>query len=201
MSLSILFGIFLFFTNIITSYFVILLILFFIHTKKLWALIKVELWNRENPAAKFIFSASKWTALIAIVYMTSSLTAWNTSEKITPFGNEIILFFIFSFVLLMASIVIPILPFIRKINKLKNDALCEIDCKIQTEYSELLNNFKKDGDKLKFEKMNGLIEMRKKIEYIHIYPFQLKTITAAISIILISLIPKIVEIVLTALIK
>jgi hypothetical protein len=201
LSLSILFGAFLFFTNIITSYFVILLFFFFIRTKKLWSLIKVELWNRENPAAKFIFSVSKWVALIATVYMTSSITAWNTSEKITPFGNEIILFLVFSVALLIASIVVPIFPFIKKISELKNNALCEIDCNIQTEYSELLKDFKNDGNKVKFEKMNGLIEMRKRIESIQIYPFQLKTFIAAISIILISLIPKIIEIILIEVFK
>ena len=197
--LGILLGIFLFFTNIITSYFVILLILFFIHTKKLWSLINIELWNRENPAAKFIFSLSKWTAIIGAVYMTSSLTAWNTSVKITSFGNEIILFLIFSVVLLIASIIIPLLPFIRKISDLKNKALGEIDGNIQTEYSAIIEEFNHHGKQVKFEKMNGLIEMRKRIESIQIFPFQLKTIFTSISIILISLIPKLIEIILVAL--
>jgi hypothetical protein len=196
LTLSISFGVFLFFTNIITSYFVVLLIFFFIRTKKMWSLIKVELWNRENPAAKFIFSVSKWTAIIAAVYMTSSLTAWNTSEKIEPFGNEIILFLAFSIVLLISSIIVPILPFIRKIRELKNIALTEVDSNIQSEYSELLAKFKTNKETTDFERMNGLVEMRKKIDSIQIFPFQLKTISAAISIIVISLIPKIIESVL-----
>lgn len=197
--LNISFGIFLFFTNIITSYFVILLIFFFIRTKKMWSLIKVELWNRENPAAKFVFSVSQWTALIATVYMTSSLTAWNTSEKVTPFGNEIVLFLLFSIALLISIIVVPILPFIKKIRELKNDALSEIDGNIQSEYSELLTKFKNEKEATNFEKMNGLIEMRKKIETIKDFPFQLKTISAGLSIIMISLIPKIIEFLLNEL--
>jgi hypothetical protein len=200
-SLNIFFGIFLFFTNVITSYFVILLILLFVRIRKLWILIKVELWNRENPAAKFIFSISKRVAIIGSIYMTSSLTAWNTSEKITPFGNEILIFFAFSVALLLASIIIPLLPFINTIINLKNNALCDIDYKIQKEYSVLLDNFNKDGRKVEFIKMNELVEMRKKIESIQTFPFQLRTISAAISIIIISLIPKILELILTNLFK
>jgi len=55
------------------------------------------------------------------------------------------------------------------------------------------------GETTDFERMNGLVEMRKKIESIQIFPFQLKTISAAISIIVISLIPKIIEIILKTL--
>jgi hypothetical protein len=200
-SLNIFFGIFLFFTNIITSYFVILIILFFIRVRNLWTLVKVELWNRENPAAKFIFSVSKRIALIGAIYMTSSLTAWNTSQTITPFGSEIILFFIFSILLLVSSIIIPLLPFINSIISLKNKALCEIDSKIQSEYLILVDSYDKKGPSVEFDKMNELVEMRKKIEAIHSFPFQLNTIFTSLSIVTISLIPKIIEIVLTNLIS
>lgn len=195
-TLNLLFGIFLFFTNIITAYGIILLYNFIKATRKMWFLIKVELWNRENPAAKFIFSVSKRIAIIGAVYMTSSFTAWNTSEVTESLGNEIIIILIFSVIILFVSIVIPILPFINRIVALKNMALSDIDTQIQLEYNVLKKSFNKAESNIQFEKMNELIEMRKRIVSIQVFPFQLKTILASLSIIIISLLPKAVELIL-----
>ena len=197
--LNVLFGVFLFFTNIITSYFVILLILFFVRIRHVWSIIKVELWKRENVAARFIFSLSKRITIIAAIYMTSSLTAWNTSGNISAFNNAIIIFFAFSVLVLISSIIVPLLPFASRIGQLKNDALRELDGNIQSEYSILLDKFKIGDEKVNFDRMNELLAMRKRIEGIFTFPFQLKTITASISIIFISLLPKIIELILVKL--
>lgn len=196
LQLNIFFGIFTFFSTIIGAYFAILLFGFLKQVRKLWSIIKVELWNRENPAAKFIFSASKWAAILSAVYLTSALTAWNTSPKVTLFHKAIIVYFIVAISLLTLCIIVPLLPFVRKIKELKTNALSEIDSNIQTEYSILITEFKKDKNTTQFDKINKLIDMRNKIESIHTFPFHLKTISAGLSITIISLLPKIIELIL-----
>jgi hypothetical protein len=190
--LTLLYGLFLFFTNVITAYFLILLLRFFRLSGKLWNLVHVELWKRKTPSAQFIFSLTKQITLVAAIYMTSSLTAWVTSPKV-PFGGEILIFILFSILLLIGSITIPSFPYIRNISNLKRDALIEIDSKIQDEYQYILGLLQAKNIDVSFNKMNALIEMRNKIESISIFPFRIETIAASISIILISLLPVFLE--------
>jgi hypothetical protein len=191
-SLTLMYGIFLFFTNIITAYFLVLLISFFVISIQLWNVVQVKLWRSDNIATTFIFSISKRIALFAAIYMTSSLTAWLTSPKI-PFNPVIFVFIVFSIIILIGSIILPSIPYTKKKSKLKREALIDIDNKIQQEYSLVMKNIQDINDISLFNKMNLLIEMRRRIESIEVFPFRLKTITTSLFIIFISIIPVILE--------
>lgn len=152
---TILYGIFLFFTNIITAYFCIILISFFIISRKLWDVVKVELWKQENIPANYIFNISKRIAIATSVYLTSSITAWLTSPKV-PFGGEIIIIIVFSIVILIGSIILPPIPYISKMTKLKQNALVDIDSKLQREYLHLIETMQTKDNKVLYDNMNLL---------------------------------------------
>jgi hypothetical protein len=198
--LNIYYGIFLFFTNIITSYFLIVLLLFFRLSGRLWNLVHVELWKRKNISAKFLFRLTKIIVFVAAIYMASSLTAWLTSPKV-PFGPEIFVFIIFSILLLIGCIILPSMPYIRKVSNLKNEALTEMDSKIQDEYQNIIKTLQEKDADVSFNRMNSLIEMRQRIESINVFPFRLETISASLSIILISLLPVIIEYIFKIILK
>jgi hypothetical protein len=200
MILNILYGAFLFFTNIITSYFLLVLLQYFRLSGRLWNLVQVELWKKDNTSARFIFSLTKIIVLVAAVYMTSSLTAWVTSPKV-PFGPEIIVFIIFSILLLTGSIILPSIPFTRKKSALKRKALADIDCKIQDEYQKLTDILQSTGKEVNFNKMNSLLEIRHRIEAINVFPFRLETLTASLSIIIISFLPVFLEYIFKTILK
>jgi hypothetical protein len=90
---------------------------------------------------------------------------------------------------------VPVRPYVKKIQLLKENALAEVDEKIQQEYKHLLDQMKAD-DNNDLSRINSLIEMRKKIEDIQSYPFKTKTLTASLSIIFISLLPVLIDFVL-----
>jgi hypothetical protein len=186
------FSFFLFCNCFITGFYLLNLVRYFFITKNLWDLIEVELWKRDKRAADFLLPLSKKTSLLASLYISITLMAWITTPFV-PFTKELISYLIFAVVLLIASVVLPIRPFSSKLKKEKHLALYEIDEKIQKEYIEIIRNLKVDKEGVNYDTMNLLLEMRKKIEDIHIYPYRIKTISASFSIIIISLLPVFVQ--------
>ncbi|MEI7898366.1 MAG: hypothetical protein WCJ26_15115 [bacterium] len=190
--IAISFGIFLFCICFITGFFLLILVSFFNVSKNLWDLIQVELWKRDNMASEFLIALSRKTSIVAAIYISICLVAWIVTP-VVPVSKELIIYIIFSVSLLISSIIIPIRPFSLKLQIMKHNALGEIDEKIQKEYMEIIENLKVNIKNVNFDQMNLLIEMRKKIEDIQIYPYRIKTITASLSIIIISLFPVIVQ--------
>jgi hypothetical protein len=194
------FGIFLFCICFITGFFLFILISFFFVSKKLWDLIQVELWKRDNTASEFLLALSRKTSFVAAIYIAITITAWIITP-VVPASKELIIYVIFSIVLLIGSVVIPIRPFTMKLLFMKHNALSDIDEKIQNEYTGIIDDLKANRKDVNFDQMNLLIEMRKKIEEIQVYPYRIKTLTASLSIIIIALLPVIVQFIFTKFFK
>ncbi len=187
-TLSVLFGIFLFFANLVTAYFLILLFAYFIYSRKLWNLIEVELWKRESREAHFLFGLSRQISLYGTVYGAANITAW-LSSPVIPRGKEVFFIIAASILILTGAIIVPVLPYIHKITAKKRAALIDIDEKIQTEYSEILEKLSNHLPGIRFDRINALLEMRQRIEAIQAFPYKIKTLSTGISIILISSVP------------
>ncbi len=186
------FGIFLFTICIITGYFLLVLIRFLIIITKLWEYVKIELWKRMNASVNFLIAISRKEIFIAAIYISICLTAWVTNP-VVPIGSELIAYSIFSMLLLLASLIFPILPYTQRLMNLKDQEIGELDDKIQQEYSRIIMQYRESAQEIHFEQLNTLIEMRKRIEEIQVYPFKVKSLVTSISVILISLLPAIVQ--------
>lgn len=187
------FGLFLLVVCFITGFFLLILVRFFTVSRKLWDLIEVKLWKRDSIASGFLLSLSSRTSFVASVYTAICITSWLTTP-VVPKNSELFIFIFFSTGILIASVIIPIRPYTRKLQTIKRHALKEIDDEIQNEYMDLVETFRSKQKHAELTSINTLIEMRKRIEDVQVYPFKVKTITASLSIILISLLPAFIEV-------
>ena len=195
-----LFSIYLFFVCFVTGLCLYLLVVYYIYTTKIWNLVEIKIWNRENELVNFLMKLGRRVSLGASLYISLTLTCWITSPVVPP-GKELNLYVGFSVSLLLATLVFPLLLLIKKVRDLKFEELQKIDIKIQKRYLEILNDIDSAKDNPNFQFFNSLIEVREKLNKIRVIPDKMASVFTVIGIISLHIIPVVFKLVIEKMLK
>lgn len=192
MLLKILLTVFMFFVNYCTGLAFYSLIAFFLNAVRLGKLVKVDLWHPGNPSTDFLLNSTRQIAVLASVYISLCLSSVAFSRL--PISELVILYAIFAGLIFLATIFIPIYPIVQKMSEAKAKALSDIQENLQGAFQHILNGMKENQSLDEIPKLEKLIQLRDKVESVQVWPFRLKSIGAALSVIFFSSIPVILQV-------
>lgn len=196
-TLKISLSIFMFFVNFITGIAFYSLITFFLQSFKLGRLVKVNLWQVNNPSTDFFIDATRKISILASIYISISLSSILFS--ILPISGLIIGYSVFSGIIIISALFVPSMPVVKKLKEAKISALYEIDKQLYLSFYRSLDELKPSKTDIDYEKVKTLLELREKVDNINIWPFRMKSIFAGISVIFFSSVPVILQIILSKL--
>ena len=191
-------ALFLFIVNFITGVAFYSLIMFYFHSFKLGDMIKVDLWNVDNPSTRFLLGATRRISVLSSFYVSICLSSILFS--VFPISSLVITYSIFACAILLSSLIIPSYPVFHKLKAAKEKNLSEIDTKLNELFYKTINEVKSGGSNFDLKQFEILFQLRDRIESVTILPFKSKTLSAGLSIILVSIIPVIVQIILERLV-
>ncbi len=193
-ALQLLLSIFMFVVNFVTGISFYSLISFFINSVKMGKMIKVDLWQIENPSTLFLLGATRRIAILASVYIAICLTSILFSKL--PVSSLVILYSVFSGSIILLSIIIPSYPIVYKLKLAKEKNLLEIDKKLNEIFYQTIEDIKTKEAKVDLERFDSLLQLRSRIADVSIFPFRAKSISAVLSVIIFSAIPVVIQIIL-----
>ncbi|MFC1619429.1 hypothetical protein ACFL45_05740 [Candidatus Neomarinimicrobiota bacterium] len=189
--LLVLLMIFMFFVNYVTGVGFYGLITFFRHAIKMGRLIRVDLWQTENPSTKFLLGATRRISILASIYVCLCLSSIGFS--VFPISVEVISYSVFAGLIILSSLIIPAYPVSRKIHDVKAEALLDINSQLHSEFIRTLEGMKSGSKDVDLSKFESLLQLRDKIESITTYPFRLQYLTSGLSVIGLSSIPVLLQ--------
>lgn len=195
--LRVLLSVFLFFVNFVTGISFYSLISFFYNSVRLGKMIRVDLWQIENPSTIFLLGATRRIAILASIYIAISLTSVLFSKL--PIDSLVILYSIFSGCVILSSLVVPSYPIMQKLKRAKIKNLMEIDKKLNEIFYKAIDDIKNEEKTVDLEKFDTLLQLRWSISNISIFPFRAKSISAGISVTVLSSLPIFVQVLLEVL--
>lgn len=187
-------SLFLFIVNFITGLAFYSLIMFYFHSFKLGDMIKVDLWNVDNPSTRFLLGATRRISVLSSFYVSICLSSILFS--VFPISSLVITYSIFACLILLSSLIIPSYPVFHKLKAAKEKNLSEIDTKLNELFYKTINEVKSGGSNFDLKQFEILFQLRDRIESVTILPFKSRTLSAGLSIIVVSIIPVIVQIIL-----
>jgi hypothetical protein len=190
---------FLFAVNFVTGVAFYGLIAFFGHAVKMGEMIDVDIWRVNKPSTEFILGATRRISVVASVYASISNTSILFS--VLPINYLVIAYFVFSGATILASVVVPSIPIARKLHRAKMDALHKIEEQLYDTFKDSLERAKEPEGKVDTSQFESLLTMKERIESFHVWPFRIKSILAALSVIFFSAIPLVVQSVLKVLLE
>ena len=183
---SILF-VFLFVVNFITGIGFYGLIMFFMKAWKIGKLVKIDLWQRDNPSTAFLRKITHSTAIIASIYICICISSILFS--VFPIGSLTIGYSAFAGVIILACFIIPEIPVRRKIVVEKRATLIDLNSQLQREFKKTLDEARSMKKAIDLSKIECLMDLREKVGKIHVWPFGVRTLTTAVSVILVTSLP------------
>ena len=195
LTLTALLATFLFAVNFVTGIAFYGLMTFFGRSLSMGRLIEVNLFHIENPSTGFLLGATRRISILASVYISLSLASILFSEL--PVGGLVIMYALFALLMLLASLVVPSIPIIQRLNEARTNHIYEIDVQIDALFQQLLQEFKQGGVEHDLSRLNALLQLKERVQGIDIVPFRMKSLTAAISVLVFSAIPVILQVILT----
>lgn len=187
-------SLFLFLVNFITGVAFYSLIMFYFHSFNLGKMIKVDLWRVDNPSTRFLLGATRRISILASIYVSVCLSSILFS--VFPITELVITYSIFACLILLSSLIIPSYPIVHKLKEAKEKNLLDIDTKLNELFYKTIEEVKNGADNVDIKQFEVLFQLRDRIDSVTILPFKTKSISAAFSIILLSLIPVIVQLIL-----
>lgn len=188
---------FLFSVNYVTGIAFCGLIMFFLYSLKIGKMVKIELWQRENPSTAFLTGSMRRMAVLASIYISICLSSILFSTL--PFEGAMVGYSVFSGIVILSILIVPLFPIVQKISIAKNKALNEIDAQIQHEFQKMLDEAKAPERVIDSKKIESLLLMREKVHAIEVWPFKLKVFGAGASVIVVSSVPVILQFILSKL--
>lgn len=182
---------FLFTVNFVTGIAFYGLAMFFFHSIKMGQILKVELWQHENPSTAFLMGATRRISILSSLYICICISSILFS--LLPIGALIIAYCVFSGLVILASLLVPIFPIVKKMNTAKRNALSEINEQLQNEFRKIVGKVNRSKDNVDLKQIESLLSLREKIDAVSVWPFKLKTVGAAASVIFVSSIPVILQ--------
>ncbi len=167
------------------------LIQFLIQSLRLGTMAKVDLWQARNPSTEFLLGTIRRIALLASVYVAICISSILFS--VLPLGGWVAGYSAFACLSIVASILVPSIPVVRRIRVSKTLALGELDQQIQTEFFATLETLRVGGGDEHLDKLHAMLQLRERIDAINSWPFRLKSLSAVFSVMLVSSIPVILQ--------
>lgn len=197
-SLNIFLSLFIFTINFVTGLGFYGLIVFFKKSVMLSKIIKVDLWQTENPSTVFLRKLTVRTAMLASFYICICIGSIYFS--ILPLGSLTIGYSIFSGVIIVIAFILPEIPILKKVAESRSKVLAELNNQIQIEFKRA---FGKDNnyDNLDISRLETLLKFKEKIETINIWPFKIKIITTSFSVLFVTFLPVLLKVVLERIFK
>lgn len=187
-------GAFLFAVNFLTGVAFYSLVAFFVYALQLGGHIEVNLWQLSNPVSDFLLGVTRRIGGLAAVYAALSNTSILFSQF--PVGPAVIAYFCFSALVIAASVVVPPIPLMRKLQTAKNRALVELDKQLHLSFYESLEKTASLRADVDFGRVKTLLELRDRIEAIATWPFRAKTIATVVSVFAVSSVPVVLQVLL-----
>ncbi|MEW6197769.1 MAG: hypothetical protein AB1601_03770 [Planctomycetota bacterium] len=194
LALRVLLVCFLFCVNYATGVGFYALVAFFYRATRMGRLVQVDLWQVDNPSTRFLVGATRRLAVFSSVYICICLSSILFS--VLPIGGLVVAYSCFSSVVLIASIVIPALPVTQRLHEAKSRTLRELDSELHHAFRILLDSIKQGEAQPALGKFEALLQLREKVEAVQAWPFRMKSLGAAMSIICFSSIPVVLQIIL-----
>lgn len=189
--LRMLLALFMFSINFVTGVGFYGLITFFLKSLKLGQLVRVDLWQKENPSTEFLLGAARQVGLRVSVYIC--LCNASVLFSVLPLSGFVLGYAMFAGSLIILSLMIPAVPIIQKIASTKRDALHQVNTQLQNEFSLILEGCRSQERQLELTRLERLMALRDKIESTNVWPFRIKFFGTGISVVLISLLPAVLQ--------
>jgi hypothetical protein len=185
---------FLFVVNFATGVAFYGLLVFFRHAILMGRLLKVDLWQVDNHSTRFLLGATRRLSVLASVYVSICLSSILFS--VLPVDAFVVAYSCFAGAIILASVLIPSLPIAAKLRETKRRSLEEIDRQLHDLFYSALEEMRRTRGHVDLTHIESLLHMRDRIENVPTWPFRLKSVTASLSVLLLSSIPVILQILL-----
>lgn len=185
---------FLFVTNFVTGAAFCSLIAFFVQSVKIGPLVRVDLWQVENSSTEFVLGIAWRCAVLASAYVAICLSSLLFS--LFPASSLIFAYCAFASFVVVSTVVVPVLPIAHKMRTAKREALTEIEQQLQAAFRSALDAVRSGDAGEGLDRFESLVEMRDNVASISTWPFRAKSISATASVILLSSIPVVLEVLL-----
>ncbi|MCR9253704.1 MAG: hypothetical protein NXI20_25035 [bacterium] len=199
LQLRIILSVFLFIVNFLTGCAFISLINLFIFSYKIGNFIKVELYDRSDLSAQFVLNISKWSSLIAAIYISFCICSIYFS--VLPIGGYTIGYSIFSGIIIVVAYIFPMVPIRNAIADKKKEAIQNFSKKLQHEYDQIMLCESNEIDNAHLSKVEYYIKVLEQTSKIQTLPIGFKTIWNITYIILITLVPVVIQEILKHILK
>ncbi len=184
---------FLFAANFTTGVGFYSLLSFFVLSARMGRQARVDLWQTRNPSTEFLTGATRRVAFLASLYVAICFSCIILS--VLPIRGLVIAYSIFEGLLIVLTLIVPLLPLTAKIREAKHAALWELDGRIQAAFRKTLDDKPEPADE-DLARLHALLELRERIEAIETWPSKLRSVAAALSIVILSSIPVFLSVIL-----
>jgi len=187
-------ALFMFTVNFVTGVAFFALIRFLVASARLGATVDVKLWDSRNPSVDFLLGAARRVSLLAAAYIAICISSILFS--VLPLRGLVIAYSAFAGGVLFASVAVPIIPIARRRAGAKAAALTHIDQRVQDEFQTVIKRAQASDDALDLATLEGLLQLRDKILGCETWPFRLASIATAASVLSVSCVPVLLQVVL-----
>jgi len=192
-------GLFLFSVNFVTGVAFHGLLVFFGQAVRSGRHVPISLWHSINPATDFLLAATRRIVLLASVYI--SLCIGSVAFSTLPLGGFLVGYSVFCGLVLIASIFVPIVPLALRTREVKEEALRAINARLDECYREFMAKAREGDATAELAMLERYFTLKAKIEAVPVWPFKLRSIGAALSVVFFSSIPVLLQLILERLAK
>lgn len=182
---------FMFFLNFATGIAFYSLLSFFYHAIRMGRMIKIDLWQVDNPSTNFLLGATRLLSIMASLYICICISSILFS--VLPVGGLVIAYSCFSAATILASLIVPSFPVAQRLRDAKTKTFRDIDAQLHGAFYAALEQMKGEATKLDLTKFESLLQLREKVEAVQTWPFKIKSVTAGLSVIFFSSVPVVLQ--------
>jgi len=186
-------AVFMFGVNFTTGVAFYALLSFFAFSTQMGAQARVDLWQASNPSTDFLTGATRRISVLASGYVAICLSS--VLFSVLPLQGAVLAYSVFAAFMLVLSILVPALPLARKIHDAKFAALRELDEKVQAAFFEVLSKDPEQFDQ-RLSRLHALLALRERVERLQSWPFKVRSVTSAASVLFFSSLPVILQLLL-----
>lgn len=197
--LAVLLAAFLFIVNVATGVGLLGLLQFFLAAIRLGRTMRIDLWQVDNPATTFVVGATRRVAIMTALY--AAVCNSSVLFSLLPINGYIIGYFVFSGLVLVSSIAVPVLPIVKRLEAAKRKVLADFDRRLFVTFSHSLGDLTGESIEVDFESLKTLLDLREQIRRQETWPFRLQAVFAALSVMLLSAIPVVLQVVIDQMIE
>jgi len=186
-------SVFLFFVNTLTGMGLYGIFRFIMFTHDISGKIQIELWQANSKVTDYLLSAIRNLSLLSSAYIAISMISIIFS--VFTFGTIVLSYAVFSGMVLVLVVIVTPRPIVKTLRKAKLISLNEIDARIELLYKKFQSEEESFQTDI-VDRLKNLLELREKIENMNIVPYRVKSIITVLTIIILSILPVIIEVLL-----